>query len=184
AASGVVSPALRYEQGWIPTVSAAAVGVVTAAAAALIAARSATRVRPVEALAEASLEQRWLSPLRLLFALLCLGGGLALAIVTELVLTGPVAASTAAPAALLWAGGLALLGPGIARALTAALSWPVRALTGLAGQLAMLNTGANRIRTAGTITPVMLATGLATALLYMQTSQTTGQALPPRPTSR
>src|SRR5262245_30022203 len=172
AESGVVSPALRYEQGWIPTVSGAAIGVITAVGAAPIAARGATRVRPVEALAEASLEQRWLSPLRLLFALLCLAGGLALAIVTALVLAGPVAASTAAPAAMLWAAGLALLGPGIARALTALLSWPVRALSGLAGQLAMLNAGANRIRTAGALTPLMLATGLATALLYMQTSQT------------
>jgi putative ABC transport system permease protein len=172
AASGVVSPALRYEQSWIPTMSAVAIGVITAVAAALIAARGATRIRPVEALAEASLERRWLSPLRLLFALLCLAGGLALAIVTALVLAGPVAASTAAPAALLWAAGLALLAPGIARVLTALLSWPVRALSGLAGRLAMLNTRANRIRTAGALTPIMLATGLATALLYMQTSQT------------
>jgi putative ABC transport system permease protein len=172
AESGVVSPALRYEQGWIPTVSGAAIGVITAVGAALIAARGATRVRPVEALAEASLEQRWLSPLRLLFALLCLAGGLALTIVTALVLAGPVAASTAAPSAMLWAAGLALLGPGIARVLAALVSWPVRALSGLAGELAMLNAGANRIRTAGALTPLMLATGLTTALLYMQTSQT------------
>src|SRR5262249_32820428 len=60
AESGVVSPALRYEQGWMPTVSGAVIGVITAVGAALIAARGATRVRPVEALAEASLEQRWL----------------------------------------------------------------------------------------------------------------------------
>jgi putative ABC transport system permease protein len=172
AASGVVSPALRYEHGWIPTVSGAAVGVVTAVGAAVIAARGSTRVRPVEALAEASLEQRWLSPLRLLFALVCLAGGLALAIVTALVLSGPVAASTAAPSAMLWAAGLALLGPGIARVLTIVFTWPIRTLSGLTGQLAMLNTRANRIRTAGALTPVMLATGLATALLYMQTSQT------------
>ena len=172
AESGVVSPALRYEQSWIPTVSGAAIALVTAVGAAVIAARGATRVRPVEALAEASLQRRWLSPLRLLFALLCLAGGLALALVTALALAGPVAASTAGPAAMLWAAGLALLGPGIARAITAALSWPVRTLSGLAGQLAMLNAGANRIRTAGALTPVMLATGLATALLYMQTSQT------------
>jgi len=170
--SGVVSPALRYEQSWIPTVGAAGIGLVTAVGAALIAAHGATRVGPVEALAEASLERRWLSPLRLLFALLCLAGGLALAIVTALVLAGPVAASTAAPSAMLWAAGLALLGPGIARALAALLGWPVRAFCGLAGLLAMLNTHANRIRTAGALTPVMLATGLATALLYMQTSQT------------
>src|SRR5262249_33789356 len=85
---------------------------------------------------------------------------------------GPAAASTAAPSAMLWAAGLALLGPGIARVLAALVSWPVRTFSGLAGLLAMLNTRANPFRTAGALTPVMLATGLATALLYMQTSQT------------
>src|SRR5262249_56686224 len=99
ADSGVVSPALRYEQSWIPTVGAAGIGLVTAVGAALIAAHGATRVRPVEALAEASLERRWLSPLRLLFALLCLVGGLPLAIVTPLVLAGPVAPPPAPPPA-------------------------------------------------------------------------------------
>src|SRR5262249_36748339 len=122
--------------------------------------------------AEASLERRWLSPLRLLFALLCLVGGLALAIVTALVLAGPGAASTAAPPAMLWAAGRAPLGPTRARGLAPRLSWPGRAVAGLAGLLAMLNTRANPFRTAGALTPVMLATGLATALLYMQTSQT------------
>jgi ABC-type lipoprotein release transport system permease subunit len=87
-------------------------------------------------------------------------------------LAGPIAASTAVPSAMLWAAGLALLGPGIARSITAIFALPVRAASGLAGQLAMLNVRASRVRTAAALTPIMLATGFATALLYMQTSQT------------
>jgi putative ABC transport system permease protein len=170
--AGIVPPIMRYEQSWIPAVSGAAIALITAVGAALIAARGASRVRPAEALTEASLQGRWLSPVRLTLALLSLAGGLALAWVTARALAGPIAASTAVPSAMLWAAGLALLGPGIARSITAIFALPVRAASGLAGQLAMLNVRASRVRTAAALTPIMLATGFATALLYMQTSQT------------
>lgn len=172
AGSGMVPEALVYQQSWIPTVASIGVGLLTALGAALIAARSATKVRPTEALQEASLQRRWLNWVRLLFAVLCLGGGMALLLVTALVMAGPVASATAAPAAMLWACGLALLAPGITRVLTALLRWPLAALTGMTGQLAMQNATARKIRLAGAITPVMLAVGLATALLYLQTAQT------------
>lgn len=170
--SGIVPPGIRYEQGWIPSVSGAAIALLTAVTAAHIAARGASRVRPVEALVEASTQRRWLSPSRLVFALLAIAGGGALALVTAGLLAGPVAASTAVPSAMLLAAGLALLGPGTVRVIAGVTSLPVRVASGLAGQLAMLNVGFSRVRTAGALTPVMLATGLATALLYMQTSQT------------
>jgi putative ABC transport system permease protein len=170
--SGVVPETMLYEQSWIPTAGAAGIGLITAVGAALIAARGAARVRPAEALAEASLQRRWLSPLRVVLALVALAGGLALAMVTALMIAGPVAASTAVPTAMLWAAALALLGPGLATVIAAVFFFPVRALSGLAGHLAMLNVRFSGIRTAGVLTPIMLATGLATALLYMQTSQT------------
>jgi len=122
-------------------------------------------------LVEASLPRRWLGWIRLLFAMVCLGGALALTIVTATVMSGPVAASTAGPTAMLWAAGLALLGPGLTRVLIAVLRWPLRAVSGQAGYIAMNNVNARRIRVAGAITPIMLATGLATAFIYMQTSQ-------------
>lgn len=172
ANSGTVPQTLAYQQSWIPTVASIGVGLLTALGAALIAARAATRVRPTEALQEASLQQRWLNWGRLLFAVLCLGGGMALLLVTALAMAGPVASATAAPAAMLWACGLALLAPGITRVLTALLRWPLAALTGMAGTLAMQNAVARKVRVAGAITPVMLAVGLATALLYLQTAQT------------
>lgn len=171
AENGVLPPVVVYHQGWIPTVAAAGVALLTALGAAYIAGRGAARARPTDALVEASLPRHWVSWPRMLFALLCLGGGLGLTIVTATVMSGPVAASTAGPTAMLWAGGLALLGPGITRTFIAVLRWPLRAITGQAGHLAMQNAGARRIRMAGAVSPVMLATGLATAFLYMQTAQ-------------
>jgi putative ABC transport system permease protein len=73
---------------------------------------------------------------------------------------------------MLWAAGLALLGPGLTRVLIAVLRWPVRAFTGEAGHLAILNARSRRIRLAAAVSPVMLLTGLATALIYLQTTQT------------
>ncbi|OLR92030.1 ABC transporter permease [Actinokineospora bangkokensis] len=172
AASGVVPPQVVFHQGWIPVVVAVGVTLAAAVGATSIAARSATRTRPTEALAESALPKSWLTPGRLVFALIALAGALGLAVVTAAVMTGGVAASTAGPSAMLWAAGLALLAPGLARVLLGVLGGPVRALTGPAGRLAVLTSRARRVRVAGAITPVMLASGLATALIYIQVSQT------------
>ncbi|WP_433273319.1 FtsX-like permease family protein [Actinosynnema sp. CS-041913] len=175
-AAGVAPAQLGYRQGWIPVAAGAGISLLSAMVAAFVAGRAASVTKPTEALMEASLQSRWFSVPRLVFALLCLGGGTALSIITALVMSGPVAASTAGPTAMLWASGIALLSPGAAKVIIALLRWPVRALTGLAGYLAVLNAGARRVRVAGAITPVMLATGLATALIYLQTTQAGGSS--------
>ncbi|MFC0432490.1 ABC transporter permease [Kutzneria buriramensis] len=172
AAAGVVSPLIVYEQHWIPTVSSAAIGLGTAFVATAVAARGSALARPVEALSEAELPRRWLSPTRLVFAVLTLAGATALALVTALVMTGSVAASTAGPSAMLWAAGVALLAPGVTRVVLAVLLPLARGMFGLPGHLAAVNSRTGRIRVAGAVTPVMLATGLAIALIYLQTSST------------
>jgi putative ABC transport system permease protein len=171
AANGLVPPAVTFRQGWIPAVTAASVALLTALAAAMLAGRRAALTRPAEALAEAGVQRRWLSWGRLLLALLFLAGGVALAIVTMTVMSGPVAASTAGPTVIVFAVGLALLGPGITKVMTAVLQRPLRAVSGLAGELAMLNARAQTVRMAAAAMPIMLATGIATALLYVQTTQ-------------
>lgn len=178
AASGVAPSAIAFRQGWIPIAAGVGISLLSAMIAAFVAGRGAAVTRPTEALMEASIQTRWFSWLRLTFALVCLGGGLALTLVTALVMSGPVAASTAGPTAMLWASGLALLSPGITKVIMAVLRWPVRALTGLSGYLAVLNADARRIRFAGAITPVMLATGLATALIYLQTTSAGASGTP------
>jgi putative ABC transport system permease protein len=171
AGGGLVPPALAFRQGWIPPATAAGVALLTALAAALVAGRRAALPQPSEALAEADMPRHWRSPSRLLLALLFLAGGAALAIVTMTVMTGPVAASTAGPTVIVFAIGLALLGPGITKVMTVALQPPLRAASGLAGELALLNARAQTWRVAAAATPIMLATGIATALLYVQTTQ-------------
>lgn len=168
--NGVAPEAMNFRLGWIPMIIAVGSGLLVSLAAAFVAARRAARTRPTEALADAAIQRRWLSPIRLILALLCFGGGIALFIVTIAVMTGPIAASTSGPAVLLWAIGLALLGPGITKVMAAVIRHPVRAVTGNAGYLATLNARSRTVRMAAVITPIMLATGIATANIYLQTT--------------
>lgn len=170
--AGVVPAQMVFHEGWIPQVGGLAVGLLTALGAALIAARTATRVRPTEALTESALPRRWLSPTRLVFALLCLSGAVALSLVTWLAIPVPQAAATAFPGAILWAVGLALLGPGLTRVLTAALRRPIAALSGRSGQLAMQNAQARKVRLASAVTSIMLAAGIAMSMIFLQNAVT------------
>ncbi|MEV6684111.1 FtsX-like permease family protein [Streptomyces sp. NPDC051130] len=169
----VVPDVVMYRAGWIPLVAGAGAALLTSLGAAYIAARGAARTRPTEALAEASVQRRWFNWIRAVVAVLCLGGGTVLAFVT-MQMAGAKAGSAATPAAMLWAVGFGLLGPGLTKLMTALLHWPLRAFTGFAGQLALLNARARAIRMAGAVMPVMLATGLASALIYLQTTQSAG----------
>ncbi|WP_206784422.1 ABC transporter permease [Amycolatopsis sp. MtRt-6] len=167
----VVPDVLRFEQGWLPAVVAAGASLLAVVGASFVAGRRAARIRPTEALAEAAVERRWLTPIRLVTAILCFGGGTALAIVTVAVMTGPVAASTAGPAVMLWAFGLAAISPGVTKLVATLLTWPVHALTGVNGRVALRNTRVGAVRAAGAVTPIMLAVGIATANIYLQTTQ-------------
>src|SRR5215468_10209733 len=159
---GLVAGRLVYHQGYLPTLSGAAIAVLTGVIAALVAARSAIRVRPVEALATDEAPEHWLTGARLAFGVLALAGAVALALVTALVFDGPVAASTAAPSAMLWVTGLALLAPAATRPVLWLFGRLAAALAPRTGHLTMLTVRGRGARTAALITPVMLATGLAT----------------------
>jgi putative ABC transport system permease protein len=171
AENGVVAPSVAFHQSWIPVVTAVGSAILTAFLAAVAAGSRAGRTRPTEALADAAIQRHWLTPMRVVLAVLCFGGGAALAIVTVAVMTGPIAASTAGPAVMLWAIGLAMISPGVTTVMTAILQWPVRAFSGVNGYLAMVNVRARTARVAAAVTPIMLATGIATANIYLQTTQ-------------
>lgn len=168
---GVVSSALVFRSGWVPEAAAVGTALVTVLVVAAVAGRRAARLRPGEALVQAELAERWIGPGRVVLALVFLAGGLSLAFVTATVMHGSIAASTAAPAVLLIAIGLALLGPGVSRLMLVLIRPPVRAVSGMAGELASLNTRARTVRLAGVVMPIVLATGMATAQLYLQTTQ-------------
>ncbi|MBB4687435.1 ABC transporter permease [Amycolatopsis jiangsuensis] len=167
----VVPDVVRFHQGWLPMTVAAGAALLAVVIAASVAARRVSRIRPTEALAEATVERRWLTPLRLVVAALCFGGGAALSIVTVAVMTGPVAASTAGPAVMLWAIGVAAIGPGVTKLVAVLLHGPVRLVSGVTGWLALANTRTAATRVSGAVTPIMLAVGIATANIYLQTTQ-------------
>ncbi|MFI5607530.1 ABC transporter permease [Amycolatopsis sp. NPDC051903] len=169
--AGVVPEVVRFHQGWLPMTVAAGATALAVLIAALVAARRVSRIRPTEALAEASVERRWLTPVRFVLAVLCFGGGTALGIVTLAVMTGPVAASTAGPAVLLWAIGVAAISPGVTKLVAALLHGPVRLFGGVTGWLAVVNTRATATRVSGAVTPIVLAVGIATGNIYLQTTQ-------------
>jgi putative ABC transport system permease protein len=170
ADNGIVPAAMTYSSGWIPMVVASGAVLLGSFFGALIAGRRAARTRPTEALADAAIQRKWLSPIRVVLALLAFGGGLALFIVTIAVMTGPIAASTAGPSVMLWAIALALVAPGVTKMFLALLRLPVRAFAGTAGYLATLSTKTRAVRVAAVVTPIMLATGMATANIYLQTT--------------
>ena len=168
---GLTTGHLVYHQSFVPTLSGAGIAVLTGVIAALVASRGAIRVPAVEALASDSTPQPWMSRPRLVFGLLALAGAVALALVTAIVFDGPIAASTAAPSAMLWALSLALLGPAVTRPVLVVLGKVAAVLAPATGHLAMRTIQGRGAAAAALVTPVMLATGLTTALLYMQTSQ-------------
>jgi putative ABC transport system permease protein len=171
ASHGVASPDVEFSQGLIPFAAGAGAAVLAAVGAAVIAARKSARIRPVEALVEASLQRKWFGWVRLVFGLLFLGGGLALLIVTATVMTGPLAGATAGPSILCWAIGVALLGPFWTKLVLAFWRWPVQALSRVNGRLAIRNLSARSVAMSAAAMPVMLAVGISTANLYMQTTQ-------------
>ncbi|WP_242882102.1 FtsX-like permease family protein [Actinomadura litoris] len=173
AAAGVVPEAIVYRAGGGPLIVGVASALLVALGAAFIAANGAAHTRPAEALAEASMGRRRFSRVRLALAVLFLGGGAALAVGTAGA-DGPDAAGVATPAAMVWTAGFGLLGPVLARAVTAMLHRPMRAVSRNAGRLATANATARVTRLTSAVLPVMLATGLALALTYMQTTQSSG----------
>ncbi|WP_406466203.1 FtsX-like permease family protein [Streptomyces sp. NBC_00111] len=170
--SGVVSPAIVYHAGWMPMAVGAVVTVLAAAGATRFAGRRAARTEPVAALAESAVGTRWFSVPRLLIALFFLANGIGLAVATATVMEdGPTLASTAGPASVLFCIGLALLAPGITKAMVFLLKLPVRAFSGIPGMLALRNATTANVRMAGAVAPIVLLIGIATGTLYMQATE-------------
>jgi len=115
----------------------------------------AARVRPAEALLEASAEPLRLGPARWALGLAAVGGGVAL------IITVPVGGALAGPAALCLAIGAALLSPVVLGLLAAALSWPLRAGPGAAGLLASTAVATHRRRAGAVAAPIVLIVALA-----------------------
>ncbi|MFE0020600.1 ABC transporter permease [Amycolatopsis sp. NPDC059021] len=170
-ANDVVPSVVAFHQGWLPAVVASGAALLAVVLASVVAGYRAGRIRPTEALAESAVKTRWVTPMRVILGALCFAGGTALAIVTVAVMSGPVAASTAGPAVMLWAIGVAMISPGVTKVTAALLHAPVKLLSGVNGWMALRNTRVGALRVSGAVTPIMLAVGIATANIYLQTTQ-------------
>ncbi|MFI6350651.1 FtsX-like permease family protein [Streptomyces sp. NPDC050560] len=166
--AGIISGAVEFRQSLAPAVVAVGASLLAAVGAAYITARKVAETRATEALASSAIEGRWLTRTRIVLSVLFLVGGVGMAVMTVTMMKGDLTASTAGPACIMWAIGLALLAPGFTKAVVWLLQGPMRALTGLTGYMAVLNSRAHSIRMAATITPIILLTGVASGTLYMQ----------------
>ncbi|MYV99550.1 ABC transporter permease, partial [Streptomyces sp. SID3343] len=171
ADAGMVAETVEFTAGWIPAVAAGGALVLTALLGGVIGARRAVTAKPTEALAESALQQRWFGWIRFVFAVLFLAGAVALVLVTALVLEGPIAASTAGPAVICASIGIALIAPGLTKALTWLLGGLLGSVTGAVGRLAVVNSRVRAVKMAAVVTPIMLAVAISTGELYVQTTQ-------------
>ncbi|MCP2341761.1 ABC transporter permease [Actinomadura rupiterrae] len=130
------------------------------------ASRRAGRVRPAEALREAAVESRTMTPVRLLFGLAAFGGGLATLVTTAV--SDPASAANRkgyTPAVMLLITGAALLAPLLVPPLARLLTRPLARSGGATGLLVRENTLAAARRTASVAAPVLITVGLAGSLL-------------------
>lgn len=143
-----------------PPAAAFGVGLVVALLGVWSASRRAGRVRPLEALREATVDRRPMTRSRWIGGVAATTGGLLLTVV----LSGAEAAdivSRALYAAMALTLGLTLLAPVLIPPLTYALTWPLDRLRGATGMLVRRNALTAVRRTASTSAPMLLTVGFA-----------------------
>ncbi|MFG6194282.1 FtsX-like permease family protein [Nonomuraea sp. JJY05] len=163
---GAMPANLRLVVSPFPSIVAVLTTLVAAWVAARVSARRTARIRPVEALGETALPAAGIPPVRLVAGLLALAGGVALTIVLSGLNTEAASSPVTMLTALVWTIAVALLGPLVARAVTAL---PLRA-PGVAGYLARKSLRAGTGRLASVIVPLTLMTAMTCTILFVQTT--------------
>ena len=164
ARAGVLPGDLPLVVGWVPVAVGLAAAVVTTQLASFVSGRRAARVRPVDALREAAVEKRLISPLRAVAGFIALLVGLAVFLSTVQNLSGG-GGSDAPAAGLVWMLAATLLGPILALPFVWAIGRPLAAVSPGPGLLARASSRANLRHLVSVATPLMLVVSLACALL-------------------
>lgn len=152
---------------------AAGAGVLVAELAGFVAGRRASRVRPTESLAEASVERRWPHPVRVALGVIALGGAVALGIVTLGQNVNPSQqASNALLTLLVSMVAVAFLGPLLVAAAELILRLPLRLLSGAAGRLALADIRVRPRRMAASVVSVALAVGFSGTIYLIDATGT------------
>ena len=147
-------------------VTAIVTGVIVTVVSALLPAWRASRVPPLAAMREVSVDRSGRSLVRFVLGLVVLAIGLATVIAGAL---GDEPATVGLGAALLFAA-LVLLSPGLARPVSRVLGAPVARLRGVAGRLARENAGRNPRRTSATAQALMIGVGLVAFIFVINAS--------------
>jgi putative ABC transport system permease protein len=167
---GFVPGSFALRVSWLPPIVAVCGVLIVAVAAAWIAGLRASRIRPVEALREATVERRGrlADVVRALLGLAALAGGIALAGVAAH-LTASAAAGTAIGLVATLVIAVALLAPWLTRIVVAICAAGLRRL-GVPGRLAAANLAASARRLSPVVSSLVLAVALGGSLWFLQTS--------------
>lgn len=164
----LVEASVELTAGWLCVAIGAGTSLIAAVGAALISSRRAASIPPVRALSEASPSAtRALTRVRAISGLGLLAVGLSLAATTLFMENGPLLSSTAGPAGVAVAVGLALLSP---MALLP-VRWLSQARIGATARLATRNAHVRAKHSAGVASPLILLVGIAAGTLYMQSTE-------------
>ncbi|MFF9601674.1 FtsX-like permease family protein [Streptomyces sp. NPDC014684] len=168
-ALGAVPDTLQHTTSVFPPFAALGATLLGAWAAARIASRRVSRIRPAEALAEARAERTRPAWGRIAAGLLCLAGGIVLVAVLTALRTEPASTPVTFLAVVVLSTSVALLGPLLVKAAALLLALPLR-LTGHGGRLATANLRGNAARMASVVTPLTLLVGMTCTVLFVQST--------------
>ncbi|AJE43644.1 ABC transporter permease [Streptomyces nodosus] len=166
---GAVPAPVDLHVSWIPLVVAVGMGLLTALFASWAAGRRPAKIKPRQALTEASVERLRPDVIRTVLGLGALVGGGFLTVLAARS-AGDDAANAALGVVMLFMLAVALLGPLVARLCAALFGLPLRGL-GAAAALAAANSRTNARRLASAIIPIVLAMAFASTLTFMHTSE-------------
>ncbi|MEV0095013.1 FtsX-like permease family protein [Streptomyces sp. NPDC050738] len=166
---GAVPAAVDLQVSWIPLVVAVAIGLLTALVAGWAAGRRPAKIKPGQALTEASVERLRPGVIRTVLGLAALVGGGFLTVVAARS-AGDDAANAALGVVMLFMLAVALLGPLVARLCAELFGLALRG-GDAAASLAAANSRTNARRSASAITPIVLAMAFASTLAFMHTSE-------------
>jgi putative ABC transport system permease protein len=169
---------------WWPVLAGFAVGVISALAGSAVSAWRAGRVAPLEALREAAVDQRVMTPLRWLLGIAALAAALCFA-VDNLVsapfeLTNP---RKTIEIPLLFVAAFALLAPVLLAPLARWVTWPLTRL-GPGSMIVRANIGTAARRTAAVAGAAVVAVGVATAFFVQQDNASSALTYQATQTSR
>jgi putative ABC transport system permease protein len=166
--AGMIPSGLHVVISWLPLMAGLVAAIATTQVAAFVSARRASKIRPTDALREATVQHRPVSWLRAVAGLAALAGGTAVVLLAAHS-SGGLRQSDAPAAAMLLMVAAALLGPLLAWPFAWLVGSPLAAFAGAPGLLAWANTRANLRRAASVATPLMLAISVVSTMYIAKT---------------